>query len=63
MAVRNIVPFFMGRHQELKQVAKTRKLKWFGHATRGAGLAKTCHQSLSMEAEAEDGRAASQKVE
>ena len=42
--VRNIVTSEIGRHQELLEIVKTRKLKWFGHTTRGGGLAKTCLQ-------------------
>ena len=44
VTVRNIVTSHIGRHQELLQIVKSRKLKWFGHTTRGAGLAKTCLQ-------------------
>ena len=42
--VRNIVTSEIGKHQELLEIVKTRKLKWFGHTTRGDGLAKTCLQ-------------------
>ena len=31
-------------HQELLEIVKTRKLKWFGHTTRHDGLAKDCLQ-------------------
>ena len=44
VTVRNIVTSHIGRHQELLQIVKSRKLKWFGHTTRGAGLAKMCLQ-------------------
>ena len=42
--VRKMVTIHIGRHQELLEIVKTRKLKWFGHTTRGSGLAKTCLQ-------------------
>ena len=42
--VRNIATTEIGNHQELLEIVKTRKLKWFGHTTRGGGLAKTCLQ-------------------
>ena len=42
--VRNIVMSEIGKHQELLEIVKTRKLKWFGHTTRGEGLSKTCLQ-------------------
>ena len=44
VTVRNIVTSHIGRHQDLLQIVKTRKMKWFGHTTRGDGLAKTCLQ-------------------
>ena len=44
VSVRNIVTSEIGKHQELLEIVKTRKLKWFGHTTRGGGLAKTCLQ-------------------
>ena len=34
----------IGPHEELLEIAKTRKLKWFGHTMRADGLAKTCLQ-------------------
>ena len=43
--VRAMVTSEIGRHQDLLEIVKTRKLKWFGHTTRGGGLAKTCLQS------------------
>ena len=42
--VRAMVTSEIGRHQDLLEIVKTRKLKWFGHTTRGDGLAKTCLQ-------------------
>ena len=42
--VRNMVNSEIGKHQELLDIVKTRKLKWFGHTTRGDGLSKTCLQ-------------------
>ena len=42
--VRNIVTSKIGKHQELLEIVKSRKLKWFGHTTRGHGLAKVCLQ-------------------
>ena len=44
VTVRNIVTLHIGKHQELLQIVKTRKMKRFGHTTGGAGLAKTCLQ-------------------
>ena len=35
----------IGRHQELLEIVKTRKLKWFGHTTCSDGLVKTCLQA------------------
>ena len=32
------------KHQELLEIVKSRKLKWFGHTTRKNGLAKDCLQ-------------------
>ena len=43
-SVRNIVTSEIGKHQELLEIVKTRKLKWFGHTTRSDGLSKTCLQ-------------------
>ena len=40
----NIVTSKIGKHQELLEIVKSRKLKWFGHTTRGHGLAKVCLQ-------------------
>ena len=54
--VRNIVISEIGKHQELLEIVKTRKLKWFGHTTRGEGLSKT---ALCKEVEAEGGLARS----
>ena len=42
--VRAMVTSQIGRHQDLLEIVKTRKLKWFGHVTRGNGLAKMCLQ-------------------
>ena len=42
--VRAIVTEAIGKHQELLEIVKSRKLKWFGHTTRSHGLAKTCLQ-------------------
>ena len=42
--VRAMVTSQIGRHQDLLEIVKTRKMKWFGHVTRGNGLAKTCLQ-------------------
>ena len=42
--VRAMVTSQIGRHQDLLEIVKTRKLKWFGHTTRGKGLAKMCLQ-------------------
>ena len=44
VCVRKIVTSEIGKHQELLEIVKTRKLKWFGHTTRGDGLAKMCFQ-------------------
>ena len=44
VAVRSMITSNIGKHQELLEIVKTRKLKWVGHTTRGAGLAKTCLQ-------------------
>ena len=46
VSVRNIVTKEIGKHQELLEIVKSRKLKWFGHTTRGDGLAKTCLQGI-----------------
>ena len=43
-SVRKIVTSEIGKHQELLEIVKTRKLKWFGHTTRSDGLSKTCLQ-------------------
>ena len=43
-SVRAMLTAKIGRHQELLEIVKTRKLKWFGHTTRSDGLAKTCLQ-------------------
>ena len=61
VTVRNIVTSHIGRHQELLQIVKSRKLKWFGHTTRGAVLAwpRCAFRALCAEAEAEDGLAKS----
>ena len=42
--VRNIVTSEIGKHQELLEIVKSRKLKWFCHTTHGGGLAKVCLQ-------------------
>ena len=42
--VRAMVTAEIGPHQELLQIVKTRKLKWFGHTIRHNGLAKDCLQ-------------------
>ena len=42
--VRAMVTSQIGRHQDLLEIVKTRKMKWFGHVTRGNGLAKMCLQ-------------------
>ena len=34
----------IGKHQDLLEIVKTRKMKWFGHTARGGGLAKMCLQ-------------------
>ena len=44
VSVREQVTAVIGRHQELLEIVKTRKLKWFGHTTRRNGLAKECLQ-------------------
>ena len=44
VCVRKIVTSEIGKHQELLEIVKTRKLKWFGHTTRGDGLSKMCLQ-------------------
>ena len=43
-SVRAMLTAKIGRHQELLEIVKTRKLKWFGHTTRSDALAKTCLQ-------------------
>ena len=42
--VRARVTAMIGPHQDLLEIVKTRKLKWFGHTTRHNGLAKDCLQ-------------------
>ena len=42
--IRTIVSSEIGRRQKLSEIVKTRKIKWFGHTTRGGGLANTCLQ-------------------
>ena len=42
--IRNIVHSEIEKHQELFEIVRTKKLKWFGHTTRRGGLAKTCLQ-------------------
>ena len=42
--VRAMVTAEIGPHQELLEIVKSRKLKWFGHTTRHDGLAKDCLQ-------------------
>ena len=42
VSVRERVTAFIGLHQELLEIVKTRKLKWFGHTTRKNCLAKEC---------------------
>ena len=42
--VRKKVTNEIGRHQNLLEIVKCRKLKWFGHTVRSDGLAKTCLQ-------------------
>ena len=42
--VRNIITDAIGQHKDLLQIVKERKLKWYGHVTRGTGLAKTILQ-------------------
>ena len=44
MSVRKIVTLEIGRHQDLLEIVKTRKMKWFGNISRGDGLAKICLQ-------------------
>ena len=34
----------IGRHKDLLQIVKSRKLKWFGHTTRSQGLSKVILQ-------------------
>ena len=36
----------IGPHQELLEIVKTRKFKWFGHTLRANGLAKVCLQGI-----------------
>ena len=43
-SVRNRVTSEIGTHQNLLEIVKSRKLKWFGHTVRSDGLAKTCLQ-------------------
>ena len=42
--VRAMVTHEIGAHQELLEIVKTRKFKWFGHTMRADELAKTCLQ-------------------
>ena len=42
--VRNRTRQTIGPHEDLLTTAKRRKLKWYGHVTRSAGLAKTILQ-------------------
>ena len=42
--VRNIITSAIGQHNDLLQIVKEMKLKWYGHVTRGTGLAKTILQ-------------------
>ena len=44
MSVRKIVTLEIGKHQDLLEIVKTRKMKWFGNISRGDGLAKICLQ-------------------
>ena len=44
VSVREKVTAEIGRHQELLEIVKARKLKWFGHTTRKNCLAKECLQ-------------------
>ena len=44
VSVREKVTAEIGKHQELLDIVKSRKLKWFGHTTRKNGLAKDCLQ-------------------
>ena len=44
VSVREKVTSEIGPHQELLDIVKSRKLKWFGHTTRKNGLAKDCLQ-------------------
>ena len=43
-SVRKRVTSEIGKHQNLLEIVKSRKLKWFGHTVRSDGLAKTCLQ-------------------
>ena len=42
--VRSQVAAAIGRHDDLLTIVKTRKMRWYGHVTRSAGLAKTIMQ-------------------
>ena len=42
--VRSQVTAAIGRHDDLLTIVKTRKMRWYGHVTRSAGLAKTIMQ-------------------
>ena len=44
VSVREKVTSEIGPHQELLDIVKSRKLKWFGHTTRKNGLSKDCLQ-------------------
>ena len=44
ICVRKMITSEIGKHQELLEIVKTRKMKWFGHTARGGGLAKMCLQ-------------------
>ena len=42
--VRSQVAAAIGRHDDLLTIVKTRKMRWYSHVTRSAGLAKTIMQ-------------------
>ena len=46
MSVRKIVISEIGKHQDLLEILKTRKMKWYGHTTQGDSLAKICLQGI-----------------
>ena len=41
--VRRKIQAAIGKYDELLTLVKKRKLRWFGHASRSSGLAKTGH--------------------